>query len=245
MTAFCDEIDDPLIGRRVERTKINFCQKILQKFDFEAAVNYISDNYNEVSFLDKKDLLVFKKALNIVFDDLRIKSNGHHLRVRPKRELVDHFNSGMPILGIRRNGAVVATALLCFPDRYKVSKAKKKALAGYPLSHFSPDSVSVIQGISVLPRMRSKGLAKILFEKAAKISIINDRPNMIAKVDAGNQESLDMFNRLGFECYNIQYNPKNRKTDIYLHGDAGSVWTELQFGKCSLFKTRHRSTILK
>ena len=199
-------------------------------------MNYIPFNNFSVDRLGEDDLSSFYEAQKLVLDTLVAEFIEYkdRFKLRSKTELSDHLKSGMPILGIRKGGRIVATTMLIFPDKYKHTRIRRKAIGGYPLGNLDKSDMTIMQGVSVAPDMRGRGLTSEIFYKAAEVSIEQERQNLVAKVDAGNQKSIAMFRRYGFELFHTKRNPRTHKTDLYFVGDAFRVWLTVDHQKRNL-----------
>lgn len=115
----------------------------------------------------------------------------HHLKARTAEDLARHLDAGMLILGVKNaDGALIAQALMTFPDNYAV-----KNLEAYPLDGIAHDT-AVIQSVAVNPAY--KGLGRMILTEAPKFAFTHGRVRIMAKVADSNLKSQQRFEGCGY-----------------------------------------------
>lgn len=201
-------------------------------------------NINHVELLKFDDIPSVLEMHKQVLDDLP-KEAKQFLKPKDRAALSRHLKTDMPILGVRdpKTGKVIATTLLCFPDKYKTVAEYRKNIGGYPLGLYDKSKVMILQNMAVRPEFQGRGYIRDMFHIAAIMAVDLDRTNLIAKVHRDNSRSQKIFRDAGFMAYSTSIARQNCDKHDYFHGDAYTIWNTLTNGELRLYDVNKRLTM--
>ncbi len=193
-------------------------------------MNYITTKFNHMAHLGHNDVNEILQVQTMIVESLAIEAQ-RTFKFRDAFTYSNHLKYNMPLLGLRRGGQLVASAMMVFPDQYPNNIAFDRNLKGYPMSLVNHEKVSVIQGLMVTPEIQGKGLSRELLGLCAEVSVNVGRMTMMAKVARHNKQSRKSFANLGFHQVRQGYDSVKKHEVVYLIGDCFDV-----FKKANIFQ---------
>lgn len=136
----------------------------------------------------------------------------HHLKRKTLEDLIDHLETGMPIIGVRsETGKLVAHCLLADGQ----AGCSMKYLEGYPLDALD-GKTAVIQSLSTHPEFKGLGLAGMIMTKSREVAEGKQFGRLLAKVAEDNTESKSSFLKNGFQKSSAGVDPAKGYAVSYL-----------------------------
>ncbi len=133
----------------------------------------------KTEYLTKDDIKGFADLQMVVLAALP-EGKKHFLKPRSEKDLLAHFDDGMPIIGAKdENGKLVAGALMSYPSRDAVMN-----IDDYPISN--KHTTAVIQSLMCHPDHEGKGLGKHIVQVAVDLAAQKGLGCVVAKVAQDN-----------------------------------------------------------
>ncbi len=146
-------------------------------------------NYKYAITLDEADIPAIIELQQKVSDNLPLHQK-HFLKPRTAEDLKAHLDAGMPIIGVKSDGKLVASALLSFP--YKDDAVKN--LDGYPTAAFTGGTAIVQSYCSI-----EKGCGQEVLNLVQDFAALRGYGQLISKIAADNKASIKSFEYHGFK----------------------------------------------
>lgn len=151
-------------------------------------------NHFHIAVLGYESIHEFMELQETVWNALA-EGSKHHLKRRTVEDLIEHLETGMPIIGVRSEaGKLVAHCLLTDGQ----AGGSMKYLEGYPLDALD-GKAAVIHSLSTHPEFKGLGLAGMIMAKSREVAEGKKFSNLLAKVAEDNTESKSSFLKNGFQ----------------------------------------------
>lgn len=133
---------------------------------------------------------------------------------KPASFFVDHFNRnhGNTVLGVLHNGKLVGESIVLNPS---IEHPKTGMVDMAPVG--APDSITLIQGVTVLPSYRNNGLMHGMVKAWLNYGVKADKGHALAEVDVNNIASWATFLDHGMEIPSIGVDPSDGTVVYNVH----------------------------